>query len=172
MSVTGCGSGSPSDMPALEFIYQWPIGKKRRWCIAAKHPGRYYCKHPWVKKYHLRGNSFLGISKYEDSKEEPIYTAYRVIRFMDETGFRPSMAKFSSFMKMKEFLLPTYFEHICIWRDQDNRYVVTIEMYDANLEKRLRLSTWAIENSCTIEESNDLGMWHPPYTTMFLIKRM
>lgn len=87
-----------------------------------------------------------------------IESVQRVLAFMDATDLRPSAA-FSSLFPSNT--TPVGLDHVCVWRDSSNRYVVTNEPYILS-EKVSVTKAWCEANGWTYHQMpRHIGMHNP-----------
>ncbi len=119
------------------------------------------------------GISFSGRHIFRcDSQEhaEIFMTRFKAIaRFMEITGWKPSRAHRRFF---GEFFYNPHvlgFDHTLLWSDVEKRVFATTEPYDDNESRDLR--GMKPELFVTKKLPNEIGMWFPPDTKLFLVAK-
>ena len=133
--------------------------------FSANHPIAHYGKHAWIRWKVRRkiGDSTFNqtailASPDESDLKHQMATAQRVVSFMDATDLRVSRDFRGVF---GSYLYPGEFDHLCVWKDPENRYVLTSELYptDFNINS---LRTWCVNSAWAFEMMpKGCGIWNP-----------
>lgn len=120
--------------------------------VPTLHPPKHYEKMKWMPvDWMIRSRSREGV-------DEKVNGTIRALSFMDATNLKPSNAWTSIFRKTE----PKGFDHTCVWRDEQNHFIITTEPYHASQEKVEKLTAWCTTHGWDIQQMpRDIGMWNP-----------
>lgn len=120
--------------------------------VPTVHPPKHYEKMKWMPvDWMIRSRSREGV-------DEKINGTVRALRFMDATNLKPSTAWISIFRQSD----PQGFDHTCVWRDEQNHFIITTEPYHAANDKIGKLIAWGARHGWDIQQMpRDIGIWNP-----------
>ncbi len=119
--------------------------------VHSKHPRGHYEKCPFFSDLDVCFSS-------RENLGDVLYQSERVIKFMDETGWRPSKAWTRTFGN--NGLIPRGFDHTLLWLDGKGEIVITTEPYD--LDDHLpEIEAWAVANGWKVLlQPRGAGIWN------------
>jgi hypothetical protein len=120
--------------------------------LPAKYPAAHYAKFKRIP------DNWDVVRDSTESAVVGIEAVQRAIAFMDATDLRTSTALRSLFRETSDTV---GLDHFCVWRDHENRYVISNEPYRAS-DKRLVAKKWCESNGWTYREMpQSIGMHNP-----------
>lgn len=134
-----------------------PGVRPKRWeeTVPAKYPARHYAKFKWISQY------FEVLGRNEAGVRERLATMRRAIEFMDATDLKPSHAWTRIFRKTGGHRIDG-FDHTCVWRDNEKRYVITTEPYLGREDAVPNIKEWCDRHEWHFAVArNGLGIWNP-----------
>lgn len=120
--------------------------------IPTIHPPKHYSNMKWMpQQWTLRRRS-------RNSINESISTIRRALQFMDATGLKTSNA-WTSIVRQTQ---PQGFDHTCVWRNEQNQFILTTEPYDGFTEKIKKLAAWCSAHGWDMDQlQKKIGIWNP-----------
>lgn len=131
-------------------------GIQRVWLerVASEYEEHRYAPFEWLP------DELIFKSHHEAALREKLLTARRAIAFMDATGLQPSRA-FVRIFRDRVYPRDVGFDHTCIWRDDNNRYIVTTEPYRRS-KIADQIAAWCSEKGWTSSLlPAGVGIWNP-----------
>lgn len=137
------------------------IGAEAR--LSTKYPATQYGKHQWIDwktRREIGQTDFTRTASLVCANESELsrrmVTAQRIIAFMDATDLRASYDFRGVF---GSHVYPGAFDHPCIWKDAEKRYILTIEPY---VSAGKPVQDWCASQGWSYEVlPKGFGIWNP-----------
>lgn len=131
--------------------------------LSTKYPATQYGKHEWIDWKIVREvgqRDFTRTARFDCSSESDLsrrmVTAQRIIAFMDATDLRASY-DFRGVFGSRVY--PGAFDHPCIWKDAEKRYILTVEPY---VSAGRPVQDWFASQGWSYEVlPKGFGIWNP-----------